>query len=141
MRIWHFTCALSLTACLSAPAALGGEDAAPVFRHCGVKGGEPHCAQGISVQAMQAMGAPPPIPRHRPIPVHPGVGGGQAIVLFTITEDGRTADVKAVFVEPEGAAFGEAAERAVRRYLFERPKIDGQPVAVHEVATRMVFEA
>ena len=141
MKIWHFTRALSLMACLPAHvAALGGEDATPIFRHCGVKDGEPHCAQGISAQA---MGGPPPILR-QPSPVYPpsltGVGG-EAHVRFTITEDGRTTDVKAVSVEPEGTAFGEAAVRAVRRYLFEQPKIDGQPVAVHEVGIKVVFEA
>ena len=40
---------------------------------------------------------------------------------FTITEDGRTTDVKAVSLKPEGAAFVEAAEQAVRRYPFEQP--------------------
>ena len=54
---------------------------------------------------------------------------------FTITEDGRTTDVKAVSLKPEGAAFVEAAEQAVRRYLFEQPEIDEQPVASLQCAS------
>ena len=69
------------------------------------------------------MGGPPPILR-QPSPVYPatltGVEG-QAHVRFTITEDRRTTDVKAVSLEPEGAAFVEAAEQAMRRYPFEQP--------------------
>jgi protein TonB len=79
----------------------------------------------------------------RVTPVAPGgiprKTAGYVVVRFTINESGRVADLAVVESQPQGV-FDEAAQDAVRKWLYEPRKENG--VAVQQPAkARLVFEA
>ena len=64
---------------------------------------------------------------------------GYVVVQFNITESGRVTDVEVVESKPAGI-FDDAAQNAVRKWLYEPRKENGVPVA-SQAKARLVFDA
>jgi protein TonB len=64
---------------------------------------------------------------------------GYVVVKFSITENGRVADVAVVESTPAGV-FDDAAQNAVRKWMYEPRKENGVAVA-SQAKARLVFDA
>ena len=64
---------------------------------------------------------------------------GQVIVKFGVGADGGVTDPFVVAAEPPGV-FERAALTHVKSYKYNPPLHNGQPVAVDEVAVKLVFD-
>jgi protein TonB len=64
---------------------------------------------------------------------------GYVVVKFNITDSGRVADVEVVESTPRGL-FDEAAQNAVRKWIYEPRKENGVAV-VSQAKARLVFDA
>jgi protein TonB len=69
----------------------------------------------------------------------PARTSGYVVVKFNIGENGRVSDVEVVESSPSGV-FDDAAQAAVRKWMYEPRKENGVPVASNARA-RLVFEA
>jgi protein TonB len=68
----------------------------------------------------------------------PAKTGGFVVVKFSVTENGRVADVEVVESSPAGV-FDSAAQAAVRKWTYEPRKENGVPVT-SSARARLVFE-
>jgi TonB family protein len=64
---------------------------------------------------------------------------GYVIVQYTVTKSGATSEV--VIIESSNTVFEQAAVESARKYKYKPRVVDGQPVAVPGVTTKMIFEA
>ena len=64
---------------------------------------------------------------------------GYVVVKFNVTETGRVADVEIVESTPPGV-FDDAAQNAVRKWMYEPRKENGVAVA-SQAKARLVFDA
>jgi protein TonB len=77
-------------------------------------------------------------------PIYPPRAAGRGIegyvlVEYTVNRDGTVRDVTIIDAEPPGV-FNRAAVSAAQRYIYKPRVIDGTPVEVHGVRTRITFE-
>jgi TonB family protein len=82
-------------------------------------------------------------PVTKPDPIYPARAlqrgyEGHVIVSYTVTAAGETADV--MVVESSSPLFDRAAVEAVQRYQYEPRRVDGKPVEVVRVRSRIDFE-
>lgn len=63
---------------------------------------------------------------------------GHVVVRYTVTAEGSTSDV--VVVESSSTLFEQAAVESARKYKYQPRIIDGTPVDVEGVTTKIVFE-
>ena len=131
---------IALAALLLA-ATLSAADDPVTHLHCGPQGEAVVCTKSVTVRDLGSI----PAKMGTPGPVYPpellaASVEGTATVAFVIQSDSSTDGVVVLNVGPEGAdAFGDAVAEAVRQFRFKPPVHDGKPVAVREVAIRMVF--
>ncbi|GJM14643.1 MAG: protein TonB [Pseudohongiella sp.] len=64
---------------------------------------------------------------------------GYVDLSFTVTPLGTIEDVKVLYAEPEGV-FERSAVRSIRRWKYSPAIENGEPVPVHDVRQRIVFE-
>ena len=103
--------------------------------------GEANCVEGFSANAIdgflpQTVSAPQPV---YPRALLNEETEGWVLVRFTISTEGTVLDPEVIGSEPPDSPFNEAALRTVSAYRFEPPVVDGHPLAVHDVAVRIVF--
>ena len=103
--------------------------------------GVANCKEGVSASAIDGFS---PQPLFAPPPTYPPAllneeTEGWVIVRFTISDEGAVLDPVVLQSQPPDTPFDEAALRSVSRYRFEPTVLDGQAVAVHDVAVRMAF--
>ena len=115
----------------------------PVRLYCKIADNEPDCRAGVGARDIDGFSL---VPLFAPNPTYPRSLAGEGIegwvlVRFSVTEEGAVRDAAVIASEPVETAFDEAALRAVDRYEFQPALIDGQPVAVHNVAVRINFSA
>ena len=108
---------------------------------CQLADNEPNCLAGVGGAD---LGGFPPTLLDAPQPTYPRSLANQniegwVVVQFTITEEGTVQNSTVVTAQPAGTQFDEAALAAVGRYRFEPPMLEGQPVAVHNIAVRINF--
>jgi protein TonB len=63
---------------------------------------------------------------------------GEVVVQYTVTTDGSTKDV--VVIETTSVLFDRAAIESAQKYKYKPRIIDGTPVEVTGVSTRIVFK-
>jgi protein TonB len=63
---------------------------------------------------------------------------GEVVVQYTVTTDGSTRDV--IVVESTSSLFDRAAIESAQKYKYKPRIIDGSPVEVAGVTTRIIFE-
>lgn len=63
---------------------------------------------------------------------------GYVIVQYTVTTDGTTKDVQVV--ESTSSLFDRAAIESAQKYKYKPRIIDGVPVEVHGVTTKIIFQ-
>jgi protein TonB len=83
------------------------------------------------------------MPIVRVVPMYPRQAAllgieGYVIVKFTVTTTGAVRD--AVIVESTNAIFNRAAVQAASKFKYKPRLVDGQPVEVHDVHTKLTFE-
>jgi protein TonB len=83
------------------------------------------------------------MPIVRVVPMYPRQAAllgieGYVIVKFTVTTTGSVRD--AVIVESTNAIFNRAAVQAASKFKYKPRMVDGQPVEVHDVHTKLTFE-
>lgn len=103
--------------------------------------GVANCKEGVSASAIDGFS---PQPLFAPQPTYPPAllneeTEGWVLVRFTISDEGAVLDPVVLQSQPPDTPFDEAALRTVSRYRFEPTVLDGQAVAVHDVAVRMAF--
>lgn len=108
---------------------------------CQLADNEPNCRAGVVAADLDGF---LPAALAAPSPTYPRALANQniegwVVVQFTITEEGMVQNSTVVTADPAGTQFDEAALAAVGRYRFEPPMLDGQPVAVHNIAVRINF--
>ena len=114
----------------------------PVYLHCSMgDAGEANCVEGFSANAIdgflpQTVSAPQPV---YPRALLNEETEGWVLVRFTISTEGTVLDPVVIGSEPPDSPFNEAALRTVSAYRFEPPVVDGHPLAVHDIAVRIVF--
>ncbi|MCH8080832.1 MAG: energy transducer TonB [Proteobacteria bacterium] len=64
---------------------------------------------------------------------------GYVVVEYIVNRDGTVRDVVIIDAEPPGV-FNRAAVSAAQKYIYKPRVIDGTPVEVHGVRTRITFE-
>lgn len=77
-------------------------------------------------------------------PIYPPRAAGRGIegyvlVEYIVNRDGTVRDVIIIEAEPPGV-FNRAAVSAAQKYIYKPRVIDGTPVEVHGVRTRITFE-
>ncbi len=77
-------------------------------------------------------------------PIYPPRAAGRGIegyvlVEYIVNRDGTVRDVVIIEAEPPGV-FNRAAVSAAQKYIYKPRVIDGTPVEVHGVRTRITFE-
>jgi len=77
-------------------------------------------------------------------PIYPPRAAGRGLegfvlVEYTVNRDGTVRDVVVIDADPPGV-FNRAAMSAARKYIYKPRVIDGTPVEVHGVRTRITFE-
>ena len=83
------------------------------------------------------------MPIVRVVPMYPRQAAllgieGYVIVSFTVTTTGSVKDV--VIVESSNAIFNRAATQAALKFKYKPRLVDGQPVEVHDVQTKLTFQ-
>ncbi|MGI9341292.1 MAG: TonB family protein [Gammaproteobacteria bacterium] len=83
------------------------------------------------------------MPIVRVVPMYPRQAAllgieGYVIVSFTVTTTGSVRDV--IIVESTNAIFNRAAAQAAAKFKYKPRLVDGQPVEVHDVHTKLTFE-
>ena len=125
-----------------AQAASASVEAPLVHLHCSMgDDGAANCKEGISASNIdgwrpQAQFAPQP---QYPLNLLNEETEGWVLVRFTISKEGTVLDPVVIRSQPPDTPFDGAALRTVGRYRFEPTVVDGQAVAVHDVAVRMAF--
>jgi TonB family protein len=84
-----------------------------------------------------------PLPIVRVEPMWPSAArspckGGWVSVEFVVTKTGEAADVHAMDYSDD--IFVEAAVNAVRKWKYKPPIVNGEPVAISGVVTKLIFE-
>ncbi len=64
---------------------------------------------------------------------------GYAIVQYTVTYDGKTTDIQIVESEP-ATLFDKRTKKAVKKWRFEKPMIDGEHINVVGVRNELTFD-
>lgn len=83
------------------------------------------------------------MPIVRVVPMYPRQAAllgieGYVVVSFTVTTTGSVRDV--IIVESTNAIFNRAATQAAAKFKYKPRLVDGQPVEVHDVQTKLTFE-
>ncbi len=82
------------------------------------------------------------MPIVRVVPIYPRQAAvlgleGHVIVSFTVTTTGTVRDV--IIIESTNAIFNRAAVQAALKFKYKPRVIDGVPVEVHDVQTKLTF--
>jgi protein TonB len=114
----------------------------------GISVNQPLSFQGFDAP-IQTDGTSIPLSRHMvplvrataPYPTRALQRGVQGFVelSFTVNAQGRVVDPVVLYAEPEGY-FERAALNSIRKWQYSPAMDNGEPVAVHDIRQRIVFE-
>ena len=65
---------------------------------------------------------------------------GECVVIYTVTTNGSTRDVKVVENMCDDSVFWRASVEAAKKFKYKPRVIDGEAIEVHNVTNRFIYE-